>query len=192
MLNKINMSQKGKVMALFVVLTFAVAILTAITFLSESFVVVVAQSPKYDPNACFKSNSTINTCPTSSNIKGLFSDPMYCFKTVGETNVGASEIQNWTKSIQNFNSLIPGDSTITLINTDKNIVGGGGPITDMAGIWDMLNNGNMTQWDRFHLFPIQVIHNLAAARPGFTQLQQIMLSRCISDKVNTLGPTPVY
>jgi hypothetical protein len=88
------------------------------------------------------------------------------------------------------------DSTITLMN--KNIVHNGypgdpaKPIVDIPEIWDMLNNGNMTQWDRFHLFPLEVIHNLAAARPGFNQLQQIMLSRCISDEVNTLGPTPVY
>ena len=49
---------------------------------------------------------------------------MYCFKTVGETNVGESRIQNWTKSIQNFNSLIPSDGTIAVINKDKNVVGG--------------------------------------------------------------------
>jgi hypothetical protein len=191
MLNKINIFQKGKVMALFVVLTFAVAILTAVTFLSESFVVVVAQSPKYDPNACFKSNSTINTCPTNSNIKGLYSDPMYCFKTVGETNVGAGEIQNWTKSIQNFNSLIPGDSTIALINTDKNIVGGGGPITDMAGIWDVMKNGNMTRHDRQAVLD-EVNSLLAAAKPGFTKIQQDALSTCIIAEANSLGPTPNY
>jgi hypothetical protein len=190
MLNKINMSQKGKVMALFVVLTFAVAILTAVTFLSEPFVVVVAQSPKYDPNACFKSNSTINTCPTSSN-KGLYSDPMYCFKTVGETNVGSGEIQNWTKSIQNFNSLIPGDSTITLINTDKNIVGGGGPITDMSGVWDVMKNGNMTRHDRQAVLD-EVNSLLAAAKPGFTKIQLDALSTCIIAEANSLGPTPNY
>jgi hypothetical protein len=66
------------------------------------------------------------------------------------------------------------------------------PIIDTLGIWDMLKNGNMTQYDRFHLFPTVVNHNLAAARPGFTQLQQTALSRCISDEVNTLAPTPSY
>jgi hypothetical protein len=34
--------------------------------------------------------------------------------------------------------------------------------------------------------------NLAAARPGFTEIEQIALSRCISDAVNTLDPTPSY
>ena len=43
---KTNMSQKGKVVALFVVLTFAVAGLVAIIFLSESFVVVAQQAPE--------------------------------------------------------------------------------------------------------------------------------------------------
>ena len=61
MLEKTNISQKGKVVALFVVLTFAVAGLTAVTFLSDSF--VVAQSPGNDP------------------ISG-------CFKTIGEAYVG--------------------------------------------------------------------------------------------------------
>ena len=116
---------------------------------------------------------------------------MYCFKTVGETNVGAGEIQNWTKSIQNFNSLIPGDSTIALINTDKNIVGGGGPITDMAGIWDVMKNGNMTRHDRQAVLD-EVNSLLAAAKPGFTKIQQDALSTCIITEANSLGPTPNY
>ena len=41
---KTNISQKGKVMTLFVVLTFAVAGLAAIAFLSEPFVVVAQQA----------------------------------------------------------------------------------------------------------------------------------------------------
>jgi len=188
MLNKINISQKGKVMALFVVLTFAIAILTAVTFLSESFV-VVAQSPKYDPNACFKSNSTINTCPTKSNIKGLTNDPMSCFKTIGETQVRTGDIQNWTKSIQNFNSLLPTDNTIALIKEDKNV--GGGPISDMTGVWDLMKNGNMTRHDRQAVLD-QVFSLLAAAKPGFTKIQQDALSTCIIAEANSLGPTPNY
>jgi hypothetical protein len=106
------------------------------------------------------------------------------------------DIQNWNESRQNFVSLITTDSTITLMN--RNIVHNGfpedpaKPITDTLGIWNMLNNGNMTQYDRFHLFFNAVNHNLAASRPGFTQIQQTALSRCISDEVNTFGPTPVY
>jgi hypothetical protein len=187
---KINISQKGKVLALFAVLTFAVAGFTAVTFHSESFV-VVAQSPRYDPNDCFKSNSTINTCPTNSNVKGPINDPMYCFKTIGETKVGAGGIQNWTKSIQNFNSLIPTDNTIALINKDKNIVGGGGPITDMAGIWDVMQNGNMTRHDRQAVLD-EVNSLLAAAKPGFTKIQQDVLMTCITTEANSLGPTPNY
>ena len=168
---KTNISQKVAVVSLLVTLTFAIAGLAAVTVLSESFAVA----------------------------QGLGNDPISgCIKTIGEGYVGKTigDIQNWNKSRQNFVSLMTTDSTITLMN--KNIAHNGypedpaKPITDIPGIWDMLNNGNMTQWDRFHLFPLQVNHNLAATRPGFTQLQQIMLSRCISDKVNTLGPTPSY
>jgi|SRR5690349_4389963 hypothetical protein len=171
MLVKTNISQRVVVVALLIVSTFAAAGLTTVSFLSDSL--VVAQSLGNDP------------------ISG-------CIKTVGKGFVGKTigDTQNWTKSTQNFVSLLTTDNTVKLMN--ENVVHDGfpgdpaKPITDMAGIWNMLNNGNMTQWDRFHLFPIQVIHNLAVARPGFTQLQQIMLSRCISDEVNTLGPTPVY
>ena len=168
---KTNISQRVAVVALLIVSTFAVAGLTAVTVLSDS--IAVAQ--------------------------GLGNDPIAgCIKTVGETWVGKTvrDKQNWNESRQNFVSLMTTDSTITLMN--KNIAHNGypedpaKPITDITGIWDMLNNGNMTQYDRFHLFPSVVNHNLAAARPGFTQLQQTALSRCISDKINTLGPTPSY
>jgi hypothetical protein len=168
---KTNISQKVAVVSLLVALTFAVAGLTAVTVLSESFAVA----------------------------QGLGNDPISgCFKTIGEAYVGKTigDIQNWNESRQNFVSLITTDSTITLMN--QNIVHNGfpedpaKPITDTLGIWDMLNNGNMTQYDRFHLLSTEVNHNLAAARPGFTQIQQTALSRCISDEVNTLGPTPVY
>jgi hypothetical protein len=168
---KTSISQKVAVVSLLVVLTFAVAGLTGVTVLSESFAVA----------------------------QGLGNDPISgCFKTIGEAYVGKTigDIQNWNKSRQNFVSLITTDSTITLMN--QNIAHNGfpedpaKPITDTPGVWNMLNNGNMTQYDRFHLFLTEVTHNLADARPGFTQIQQIALSRCISDEVNTLGPTPVY
>jgi hypothetical protein len=168
---KTNISQKVAVVSLLVALTFAVAGLTGVTVLSESFAVA----------------------------QGLGNDPISgCIKTIGEGYVGKTigDIQNWNETRQNFVSLITTDSTIALMN--ENIVHNGypedpaKPITDIPGIWDMLNNGNMTQYDRFHLFPTVVNHNLAAARPGFTQLQQTALSRCISDEVNTLGPTPSY
>ena len=158
-------------MSLLVALTFAVAGLTGVTVLSESFAVA----------------------------QGLGNDPISgCIKSIGEAYVGKTigDIQNWNETRQNFVSLMTTDSTITLMN--KNIAHNGypedpaKPITDIPGIWDMLNNGNMTQYDRFHLFTAVVNNNLAAARPGFTQIQQIALSRCISDEVNTLGPTPVY
>jgi hypothetical protein len=168
---KTNISQKVAVVSLLVALTFAVAGLTAVTVLSESFAVA----------------------------QGLGNDPISgCIKKIGEAYVGKTigDIQNWNKSRQNFVSLMTTDSTITLMN--QNIAHNGypddpaKPITDTLGIWNMLNNGNMTQYDRFHLFPSVVNHNLAAARPGFTQLQQTALSRCISDEVNTLAPTPSY
>ena len=169
---KTNISQRVAVVALLIVSTFAVAGLTAaVTVPSESFAVA----------------------------QGLGNDPISgCIKTIGEGYVGKTigDIQNWNKSRQNFVSLMTTDSTITLMN--KNIAHNGypedpaKPITDIPGIWDMLNNGNMTQYDRFHLFLTEVNHNLGDARPGFTQLQQNALSRSISDEVNTLGPTPVY
>ena len=168
---KTNISQKVAVVSLLVALTFAVGGLTAVTVLSESFAVA----------------------------QGLGNDPISgCFKTIGEAYVGKTigDIQNWNESRQNFVSLITTDSTITLMN--KNIAHNGypedpaKPITDTLGIWDMVNNGNMTQYDRFHLFLIVVNHNLAAARPGFTQIQQNALSSCITNEVNTLGPTPSY
>ena len=159
---KTNISQKVAVVALFVVLTFTVAVFTAVTLLSESFVVT----------------------------QGLGNDPISgCFKTIGETEVGTVDMQNWTKSIQNFVSLIPPDNTFTLIN--NNIVGASGPITEMVGIWDVLNDGNMTAHDR-KMVLTEVNSLLAASQPGFTQIQQDGLSRCITNETNSLGPTPNY
>ena len=159
---KTNISQKVAVVALFVVSFFAVDGLTALTSISESF--VVAQG---------LGNDTISGC----------------FKTIGETEVGTGDTQNWTESIQNFVSLIPTDNTIKLIN--ENIVGGSGPINDTAGIWNLMNDGNMTAHDR-KMVLTEVNSLLAAAKPGFTQIQQDALSRCITNETNSLGPTPSY
>ena len=100
-----------------------------------------------------------------------------------------SDIQNWTESIQNFASLIPTDDTLTLIN--KNVVGDSSPVNDMVGIWYVLINGNNTARDR-QLVLTEVNSLLAAAQPGFTQMQQDSLSRCITNATNSLGPTPNY
>jgi len=162
---KTNISQKVVVVALFVVLTFVLTGLTAVTLLSESFVVAQERGrERSDP------------------ISG-------CFKTIGKTEVGTGDIQNWTESIQNFVSLIPTDDTLTLIN--KNVVGGSGPVTDIAGIWNVLINGNDTARDR-QLVLTEVNSLLAASQPGFTQIQQDALSRCITNETNSLGPTPNY
>ena len=165
MRTKTNISQKVAVVALFVVLTFAVTGLTAVTALSESFVVAQERArERSDP------------------ISG-------CFKTIGKTEVGTGDIQDWTESIQNFVSLLPTDDTLTLIN--KNVVGGSGPITDMVGIWNVLINENNTAHDRQTVLT-EVNSLLAAAQPGFTQIQQDALSRCITNETNSLGPTPNY
>ena len=167
---KTNISQVA-VVALLIVSTFAVAGLTAVTVTSDS--IAVAQ--------------------------GLGNDPIAgCIKTVGEAWVGKTvgDKQKWNQSKQNFVSILTNGNTIKLMN--KNIAHSGfpddpaKPITDTAGIWSMLNNGNMTQYDRFHLFLNDVILKLAAARPGFTQLQQNFLGRCITEAVDTLGPTALY
>jgi len=162
---KTNISQKVVVVALFVVLTFVLTGLTAVTLLSESFVVAQERArERSDP------------------ISG-------CFKTIGKTEVGSGDIQNWTESIQNFVSLIPTDDTLTLIN--KNVVGGSGPVTDMVGIWNVLINENNTAHDRQTVLT-EVNSLLAASQPGFTQIQQDALSRCITNETNSLGPTPNY
>ena len=171
---KTNISQRVAVVALLIVSTFALAGLTAATVLSESFA-------------------------AHSVAQGLGNDPIAgCIKTVGETWVGntVGEKQNWNESRQNFVSLLTTDNTIKLMN--QNIVHNGfpedpaKPITDTVGIWSMLNNGNMTQYDRFHLFLNEVVLKMAAARPGFTEIQQNFLGRCITEAVGTLGPTPLY
>ena len=92
-------------------------------------------------------------------------------------------------SIQNFVSLIPTDSNLTMIN--EKIVRGSGPITDTEGIWDALTSQSMTAYDR-QIVLTEVKSLLAAAKPGFTQIQQDALSKCITDETNSLGPTPNY
>ena len=168
---KTNISQRVTVVALLIVSTFAVAGLTAMTVLSNSN--AKAQEHGNDP------------------ISG-------CLKSVGEMLVGktAGDKQNWNESRQNFVSLLTTDNTIKLMN--QNIAHNGfpedpaKPITDTAGIWSMLKNGNMTQYDRFHLFLNEVVFKLAEAKPGFTQVQQNFLGRCITEAANTLQPTPIY
>ncbi len=155
---KTNNSQKVAVVALFIVSTFAVAGMTAVTLPSESF--VVAQSLGNDP------------------ISG-------CFKAIGKTEVETGGIQNWTESIQNLVSLIHTDKTLKLIN--ENIVGASGPITDMTGIWNVLKNDTMTPHDRVVIFTV-VDNLLAAAQPGFTRIQQDALGRCIINEAKSLGP----
>ena len=159
---KTNISKK---IAVIVVITFTLAGLIAVTLLSESSVVAQERArERSDP------------------ISG-------CFKTIGETEVAPSNIQNWTESIQNFASLIPTDDTLTLIN--KNVIGDSGPVTDMVGIWYVLINGNNTARDRQTVLT-EVNSLLAASQPGFTQIQQDALSRCITNATNSLGPTPNY
>ena len=159
---KTNISKK---IAVIVVITFTLAGLIAVTLLSESSVVAQERArERSDP------------------ISG-------CFKTIGETEVVPSNIQNWTESIQNFASLIPTDDTLTLIN--KNVIGDSGPVTDMVGIWYVLINGNNTARDR-KMVLTEVNSLLAASQPGFTQIQQDALSRCITNATNSLGPTPNY
>jgi hypothetical protein len=168
---KTNISQRVTVVALLIVSTFAVAGLTAMTVLSNSN--VIAQGEEKDP------------------ITG-------CLKSVGEMFVGKTvgDKQKWNETEQNFVSLLTTDNTIKLMN--QNIAHNGfpedpaKPITDTAGIWSMLKNGNMTQYDRFHLFLNEVIFKMAEAKPGFTQVQQNFLGRCITEAANTLQPTPIY
>ena len=160
-----NISKKIAFVTLFAVMTFTLAGLLEMTFLSES--TAVAQERERER-----------------------SDPITgCFKEVGETQVAPNGIRNWTESIQNFDSLIPTDDTLTLIN--NNVVGDSGPVNDMTGIWYVLINGNNTAHDR-QIVLDEVDSLLAASKPGFTKIQQESLSRCITNETNSLGPTPNY
>ena len=115
-----KMSQKGKVLALFAVLSFAIAgLAAAVTLHLEQY--VTAQSPQsnpYDPNICFGSNVTQATCLTHSHSNSQNqTDIVDCFKKIEETVSGAAQTENYTKTVQNFNSLIPTNNDIALINT---------------------------------------------------------------------------
>ncbi|WP_148685775.1 hypothetical protein [Candidatus Nitrosocosmicus hydrocola] len=92
---------------------------------------MVAQSPDNDPNACFRSKVTIDTCPTRAIIPGQ-NDTIDCFRNIEETKVGADEIQNYIKSVQSFNSLVPTSNMITTINQE--IAGDSGSVTDMEEV----------------------------------------------------------
>jgi hypothetical protein len=185
-----KMSQKGKVLALFVILSFAIAgLAAAVTFHSEQY--ATAQSPQfnpYDPNNCFGSNVTKATCPTHSNSQNQ-TDTVDCFKKIEETVSGTAQTENYTKSVQNFNSLIPTNNDIALINTAA--AESSQPVKDMDGVWDLLMNQNMTRYDR-QLVLDQVNILLTEAKPGFTTLQNDQLSLCITTELNSLGPTLNY
>ena len=204
---KTNVSQKVAVVALFVVLTFAVTGLSVVTLLSESFVVAQDRArERIDPiSYCFRivrsetttqhpyTQALIATNQTQS-ISEEFTSPPPTNATTTTTNAttveaGTGDIQNWTESVQNFVSLIPTSNDLTLINED--VAGGSGPITDMAGIWNVLTNGNMTAHDRQTVLD-EVDSLLAASQPGFIQIQQDALGRCITGVTNALPPTPNY
>lgn len=85
--------------------------------------------------------------------------------------------------------MIPTDSTIRLIN--EHIVVSSGPVTDMAGIWNVLKNENMTTHDR-KMVLTEVDNLLAAAQPVFTQTQQGVLNRCIANETHSLYPIPHF
>lgn len=214
-----NVSQKGKAVALIVVLAFIVVGLTAVTSLSDSPVVaqtlgnvsdpsvvaelsglskhphltpgnvsdspVIAQGQDNDPNDCFRTNDNIDTCPIHSHFKGLSNATTDCFKIVGEGKVSTGDAQNYPKSVQSFFSLLPANNELTSIN--ENIAGGSGPITDMKGIWDLMKSEDMTRNDR-QLVLDEINSILAAAQPGFTQIQQDAISFCITDETDALGP----
>jgi len=210
---------EGKTVALFVVLAFAVAGLTAVVSLSNSSVAaqglgnlsnssvvaelsglsqhpnltpgnvsnssVVAQTPGNDPNDCFRTIDNIDTCPMHSHFKGLSNATTDCFKIVGQAKVSTGDAQNYTKSVQNFFSLLSANNKLTSIN--ENIAGGSGPITNMKGIWDLMGNEVMTRNDR-QMVLNEIDSILAAAQPGFTQVQLDALSFCFTDETNALGP----
>ncbi len=150
---------------------------------------VVAQGQGNNPLDCFKSNVTIDICPMHSHFKGLENNSTDCFEIVGEAKVSTGEVGNWTGSVQSFFSLLPANNQITTINV--NLAGGSGPITDMQGVWNLMENGNMTANDRQQVLD-EVNSLLAAAKPGFTQAQLDALTFCIISEANALGPTPNY
>ena len=220
---KTDISQKGKTVALFVMLVFAIAGLTAVTSLSNSSVAaqgpvnlsdpsvvaelsglnqhphltsgnvsnssVVAQTQDSDPNDCFRTNNNIDTCPMHSHFKGLSNSTTDCFKIVGEGKVSTGDAQNYTNSVQSFFSLLAANNKLTSIN--ENIAEGSGPITNMKGIWDLMGNEVMTRNDRQMVLD-EIDSILAAAQPGFTQIQQDGLNFCFTDETDALGASPNY
>ena len=181
-------AEKSKVLSLLVVLSFTVAGLTAVTFLSEPFVAAQSPDSKFDPNDCFNSNVTIDTCPSHSNAQSQ-NDTVDCFKKIQETVSKTAELQNYTKSVENFDTSLSSSNVITSIN--QNIADGSGPVKDMNGVWDLMKNQNMTRHDR-QLVLDEVNNLMADAKPGFSQLQQNALSLCIATELNSLGPTLNY
>jgi hypothetical protein len=145
----------------------------------------VAQSQGNDPNDCFRTNDNIDICPVHSHFKGLSNATTDCFKIVGEAKVSTGDVQNYTESVQSFFSLLAANNKLTSMN--ENIGGGSGPITDMNGVWDLMKSEVMTRNDR-QLVLDEINSILAAAQPGFTQIQQDALSFCITDETNALGP----
>jgi hypothetical protein len=150
---------------------------------------MVTQNQAYDPNNCFYSNVTMDTCPIHSHFKGLSNATTDCFKIVGEAKVSTGDVQNYTKSVQSFFSLLSEDNKLTTIN--KEIAGGSGPISDMEDLWNLMENGMMTRENRQQVLD-EVNSLLAAAQPGFTQEQLDALTFCIISEANALGPTPNY
>jgi hypothetical protein len=150
---------------------------------------MVTQSQAYDPNNCFYSNVTMDTCPIHSHFKGLSNNTTDCFKVVGEAKVSTGDVQNYTKSVQSFSSLLAADKKLTAIN--EGIAGGSGPITDIDGMWNLMKNNTMTRENRQAVLD-EVNSLLASAQPGFTQEQLDALTFCIISEANALGPTPNY
>ena len=73
-------------------------------------------------------------------------------------------------------SLLSADNKLTEINEE--IAGGSGPITDMKGIWNLMENEMMTR-DNRQMILDEVNSNLASAQPMFTQAQLDALTFCI-------------
>jgi len=150
---------------------------------------VEAQTQDSDPNDCFRTNNNIDTCPMHSHFKGLSNSTTDCFKIVGEGKVSTGDAQNYTNSVQSFFSLLAANNKLTSIN--ENIAEGSGPITNMKGIWDLMGNEVMTRNDRQMVLD-EIDSILAAAQPGFTQIQQDGLNFCFTDETDALGASPNY
>jgi len=150
---------------------------------------VEAQTQDSDPNDCFSTSNNLDTCPMHSHFKGLSNATTDCFKIVGEGKVSTGDAQNYTNSAQSFFSLLDANNKLTSIN--ENIAGGSGPITNMKGIWDLMGNEVMTRNDRQMVLD-EIDSILAAAQPGFTQIQQDGLNFCFTDETDALGASPNY